>query len=133
MFERYWIRRRWWDARTGHAAYLMFALTIVNFILITYRFLIEGDPAISALMSDLWLFVLIFLILYLPVSTLIGYWHRRTQLSVETTLKRLEDPLFAKMIRTILDVQTGRASKEEIEKFKDMLLKIEKDKKSWKF
>jgi len=127
IFERYWIRRRWWDIRTGHTTYLMLALTFVNFILIAYRFLIENDPATKAVFSNLWIFITLFLILYIPVSTLIGYWHRRTQLSVETTLKRLEDPLFAKMFRIILDVQTGRATKEEIEKIKSMLLQIEKN------
>jgi hypothetical protein len=30
------------------------------------------------------------------------------------------------MIRTLLDVQTGKATKEEIEKFRKMLTKIEK-------
>ncbi len=127
VFEKYWIRRRWWDVRTGHTTYLMLALTFVNFILIAYRFLIENDPTTKAIFSNLWIFITIFLILYIPVSTLIGYWHRRTQLSVETTLKRLEDPLFAKMFRIILDVQTGKATKEEIEKIKSMLLKIEKN------
>jgi hypothetical protein len=126
IFERYWVRRRWWDARTGHTTYLMFALTFVNFILIAYRFFIENDPAVKALLSNLWVFVAIFLIFYIPASTLIGYWHRRTQLSVETTLKRLEDPIFAKMFRAILDVQTGKATKEEIEEFRKFALEIEK-------
>jgi hypothetical protein len=104
----------------------MFALTFVNFILITYGFLIEKDLVHIVELSNLWFFVTIFLISYIPVSIFIGFWHRRTQLSVEATLKILEDPLFARMIRTILDVQTGKATKEEIEKMKNILSKIEK-------
>jgi hypothetical protein len=97
----------------------------VNFVLIAYRFLIEKDTPDSEL-TNLPLFIIIFLTLYIPASILIGYWHRRTQLSVEMTIKKLEDPLFAKMFRVILDVQTGKATKEEIEKIKDALIKIEK-------
>ena len=40
-------------------------------------------------------------------------------------LKMFEDPIMAKMIRTLLDVQTGKASEEEIKEFRDMVLKIE--------
>ena len=32
----------------------------------------------------------------------------------------------AKMFRTLLDVQTGKATKEEIEEFRNMLIKIER-------
>ena len=128
IFEKQWTRRRFLDARNGHANYLMFALTFVNFILITYRFLIEKDLESISELSNLWFFVIIFLMSYIPISTLIGYWHRRTQLSVEATMKKMEDPLFAKMIRIILDVQTGKATKEEIEKIRNMLTKIEKGK-----
>ena len=37
-----------------------------------------------------------------------------------------QNPLFAKMFRTILDVQTGQASDEEIKEFRAFLMKIEK-------
>jgi amino acid permease len=125
IIKKRWVRRRFLDARYGHTHYLVFGLTCVNFVLIAYRFLIENDASASELIN-LPLFIMIFLILYIPVSILIGYWHRRTQLSVEMTMKKLEDPLFAKMFRVILDVQTGKATKEEVEKIKDTLIKIEK-------
>ncbi len=125
-FNKFWIRRRWMDGRNGHGVYLMFALTFLNFILITYRYLIEGETGFSALVENLWFFAIIFIISYIPISIVIGYWHRKTQLSVENVLKRMEDPLFAKMIRTLLDVQTKKASEEEINEFRDMLESIEK-------
>ncbi len=123
-----WIRRRWWEERTGHTIYLIYILTFVNFILISYTFLIEKIPFFQELIPQLWIFVLIFLVSYIPASTIIGYWHRRTQLRVETTIKLLENPLWAKMFRTVMDVQTGKASKEEIEKMRQLLTKIEKRK-----
>ena len=121
-----WVRRRWWEFRQGHSIYLIFLLTFMNFILIAYRLLIERVAVFKELVPDLWMFALMFIVFYLPAAILIGYWHRRTQLRVETTLVQQQNPVLARMIRTLLDVQTGRATKEEIEEFRKMLIKIEK-------
>lgn len=122
-----WIRRMWLDERFGHSYYLMYALTLVNFILISYRFFIEEDPILQDLFSDLWVFTAILLIFYIPISILIGYWHRHTQLSVENTIKRLEDPLLAHIFRIILDTRIGRSSQKEIGELKELLSKIDND------
>ena len=122
-----WMRRRWWEFRQGHSIYLIFILTFVNFILIAYRLLIEKIAIFKELIPELWIFALIFISLYIPAAILIGVWHRRTQLRVETTLVNQQNPVLAKMIRTLLDVQTGKASQEEIKEFRNMLTKIEKD------
>jgi len=121
-----WTRRRWWEFRQGHSVYLIFMLTFINFILISYRLLIERVVIFKELIPDLWIFALLFLVCYIPAAILIGFWHRRTQLKVETTIVQQQNPILAKMIRTLLDVQTGTASKEEIKEFRDMLEKIEK-------
>jgi len=121
-----WVRRRWYEFRQGHSIYLIFMLTFVNFILISYRLLIEKVSIFKELIPELWIFALLFIIIYIPAATLIGLWHRRTQLRVETTIVNQQNPVLAKMIRTLLDVQTGVASKEEIEEFRNMLEKIER-------
>ena len=125
-FGKTFIKRRWFDGRTGTTMYLLFALTLMNFILISYRFLIEGSPLFENLISDLTMFSVIFIVTYIPISILIGYWHRKTQWKVELALKQLENPVNAKMFRTILDVQTGKASDKEIEEFREFLTKIER-------
>ena len=122
-----WIRRRWWEFRQGHSIYLIFLLTFVNFILISYRLLIEKITIFKELIPELWVFALLFISIYIPAAILIGLWHRRTQLRVETTLVNQQNPLLAKMIRTLLDVQTGDASQEEIKEFRKMLKDIEKN------
>lgn len=124
-----WARQRWWEFRQGHSIYLIFILTFINFVLIAYRLLIEKIPFFKQIFPELWIFVVLFLGIYIPASILIGYWHRRTQLSVEATLGMEQNPLLAKMFRTILDAQTGKASKEEIEKVRNILSKIEKGNK----
>ena len=122
-----WVRRSWWEFRQGHSIYLIFVLTFVNFILISYRLLIEKITIFKELIPELWIFALIFISIYIPAAILIGVWHRRTQLRVETTLVNQQNPVLAKMIRTLLDVQTGKASQEEIKEFRNMLTKIEKN------
>jgi len=121
-----WARRRWWEFRQGHGIYLVFVLTFINFILISYRLLIEKVTIFKEIVPELWIFALLFIIIYAPSAVLIGYWHRRTQLRVETTMIQQQNPILARMIRTLLDVQMGTATKEEIEEFREMLTKIEK-------
>ena len=121
-----WIRRRWWEFRAGHSVYLIFVLTFINFILISYRLLIEKIPMFQELIPNLSIFVLLFLAFYIPAAIIIGFWHRKTQLKVETTLTMQQNPVLAKMFRTMLDVQTGEASEKEIKEFRDFLTKIER-------
>ena len=121
-----WARRRWWEFRQGHSIYLVFVLTFINFILIVYRLLIERVSVFKEIVPELWIFALLFIVVYVPAAVLIGYWHRRTQLRVETTLIQQQNPILAKMIRTLLDVQTGKATDKEIQEFRKMLSQIER-------
>ena len=121
-----WIRRRWWEFRQGHSIYLIFVLTFINFILIAYRLLIERVSYFKEIFPELWIFALLFISIYIPTAILIGYWHRKTQLRIEATIIQQQNPLMAKMFRTLLDVQTGKASEKEIQEFRNMLQEIEK-------
>ena len=70
------------------------------------------------------------LVFYIPISILIGYWHRHTQLSTENVIKRLEDPWFAHISRLVLDMNLGRASKKEIDEMQEFLSKIYSNEKN---
>jgi uncharacterized protein YneF (UPF0154 family) len=98
----------------------------VNFLLISYNFLIEGNSIFEIYFPNLLLFSIIFIILYIPISIIIGRWHTENQISVEMTMKHSEDPILAKMFRTLLDAKTGDFSNNEIEVFKNFLKDIEK-------
>lgn len=124
--ESGWTRERWYEFRTGHSTYLIFILTFVNFILISYRLLIEKISFFKELVPELWIFALLFLTLYIPAAIIIGYWHRHTQLKIENTITMQQNPFYAKLFRVLIDVQLGNMSKEEIEKFRNLLLSIEK-------
>jgi hypothetical protein len=126
VFQKKKLSRIWWDGRIGHSTYLMFFLVFVNFILISYNFLISGNEIFEGTFSQIWLFGIIFLIFYFPVSILIGRWHTFTQISTDQSVHYYANPLFAKMVRVLLDELTGKASEEEIKEFRKILLSIEK-------
>jgi len=120
-----WIRRRWYDFRQGHGIYLIFILSFANFILIFHRLLIERVEALEEIFPNLWIFIIVFVLLYIPVAIVVGAWHRRTQLKVDIEVAIRQNPIWAKMFRTLIDIQTGKASKEEIENTRKFLKSIE--------
>ncbi len=120
-----WFRRRWFDFRQGHGMYLIFAMTFTNFILIFYRLLVEQIEFLGDLFSNLWLFVIIFLSVYIPVAVLIGNWHRKTQMKIEHEQSMKQSPLMAKNFRIMLDLLEGKASTKEVEDLRKFWKSIE--------
>ena len=120
-----WVRRRWYDFRQGHGMYLVFAMSFVNFVLIFYRLLIEQIDFLGDLFSNLWIFLVIFLALYIPTAVLIGNWHRKTQMRIEHEQSMKQSPLMAKNFRVLLDLLEGKVSTKEVEKLRKFLKSIE--------
>jgi len=116
-----WFRRRWYDFRQGHGMYLVFAMSFVNFVLIFYRLLIEQIDFLGDLFSNLWIFVAVFLVIYIPAAILIGNWHRKTQMRIEHEQSMKQSPLMAKNFRVLLDLLEGKASKKEVEDLRKFL------------
>jgi len=124
------MRRRWFDFRQGHGIYLIFLLSFSNFVLIFYRMLIERVTALDDLFSDLWVFLVIFILIYIPTAVLIGYWHNRTQMRVEITRMVRENPMIARMWRVLFEIQMGKFSEDEVKEILEILKSIEKGKKT---
>jgi len=124
--DKNWPKRRWFDFRMGHNTYLIFTLTGANFLLIFHRLFIERVPFLEELFSDLWVFALVFLAVYVPAALVIGHWHRKTQLKIEQEQIMRQNPFMVQMFKIILDIQTGDASKEEIERMQKLLTDIAK-------
>ena len=123
-----YLRRRWLDFRVGHSIYLIFLLTFINFVLIFHRLLIERVEVLNEVFSNLWLFGIVFILFYIPVGIFIGLWHRRTQLRVESDLTFRNYPLMAKSFRILVDLLEGKASKQEVENYRNFLKSIESGK-----
>jgi hypothetical protein len=108
-----WLRRRWVEFRWGHSLYLALGLSAINFILITYRLLIETVPALKAVFPHLWVYVLAFILIYPPLTISIGHLHRTRQLRVEQALAGEQYPLLQEILaevratRRLLEGQSG--------------------------
>ena len=121
-----WFRRRWFDFRLGHSVYLIFLLSFSNFILIFHRLLIERVEFLNDIFSELWMFIILFVGIYFPVSIAVGAWHRKTQIKIENEQSLLNNPFMARNFRMIIDIIEGKASKDEVQKFRKFLSDIEK-------
>ena len=121
-----WIRRRWFDFRLGHSVYLIFLLSFSNFILIFHRLLIERVEFLNDIFSELWMFIILFVGIYFPVSIAVGAWHRKTQIKIENEQSLLNNPFMARNFRMMIDIIEGKASKDEVQKFRKFLIDIEK-------
>ena len=122
------MHRRWFDFRQGHSLYLIFLLSFSNFVLIFHRLLIERIPFLDKILSELWVFALIFILFYIPVAILIGTWHRRNQIKIETDVTFRQYPTLARMFRLLIDMEEGKASQEEIDRTRKFLKQIEEGK-----
>jgi len=120
----YVIRKVWLYFRLGHGNYVAFTLSFFNFILLAYRFLLEPNLEQFSLISDLTTFGIVFVIIYVPIAILIGYWHRVTQLKVELDMKFTRNTFLARIMRTMLDSKLGDVKENEIEELEKHLQKI---------
>jgi len=100
-------------------------MSFANFVLIFYRLLVEEVEILSQIFSSLWIFITVFLLTYIPIAILIGLWHRRTQMKVESEQSLRNNPFFARIFRVLIDMVDGKASKEEIENIRKLLRMIE--------
>lgn len=121
-----YLRRRWLDFRNGHSIYLVFILTFVNFILITYNFAVEKVSFLSGVFDSLALFAAVFIVIYIPAAILIGYWHRRNQYSVENEAYLQENWISAWLLRHQIRLIQGKVTPEETEEVLRYLEKIMK-------
>ncbi len=119
--------RRWFDFRLGHSVYLIFALSFGNFVLIFHRLFIERIPELNEIFPSLWMFVLVFILAYIPIAVIIGVWHRKSQLKVDVEQTIRQNWIWVKVFRIIIDIQTGKATEEEVEKIRKFLKSIERE------
>jgi len=93
------LRDLWIYFKAGHGGYLVYSLSILNFIVLQHRLLISYVPFLSKYLSKLSTFVVFFFITYIPLAIILGYFEFRkgviirspmlnpyTQDSIEATL-----------------------------------------------
>jgi hypothetical protein len=119
-----WFRRRWLDFRNGHSIYLVFAMTFANFITIQYQLLIDKLPLSAGIFSSIWIFAITFILFYVPLSIVLGYWHRKSQWKVEQDALFRENKVGAIMWMYVIDLIEGNVSEEDKKLMKESLLRI---------
>jgi hypothetical protein len=119
-----WFRRRWLDFRNGHSIYLIFAMTFANFITIQYQLLLDRIPVFNSL--PIWGFAALFVALYVPLGMVIGYWHRKSQFSVEAEAWFAQNQIGATIYLFLIDLIDGKITQEEKDSMRTYLLKIMK-------
>lgn len=119
-----WFRRRWLDFRNGHSIYLIFILTFANFITIQYKLLIDQIPYLAGVFNNIIIFAIVFVLMYVPIGIVLGYWHRKTQWKVEQDALFRENKVGAIMWMYVIDLIEGNVSEEDKKLMKEALLGI---------
>src|SRR5687768_9887330 len=84
LHDPLWLRRRWLDFRNGHSIYLIFLMSFMQFIVVTYTLAIERLTILEQLFPSMWTWGMMFLAAYLPAAIVIGHLHRKFQIPTET-------------------------------------------------
>lgn len=124
-----YFKRRWFDFRNGHSVYLAFVLTFVNFILITYNFAIKQEGFLHGIISNLGVFVLLFIAVYVPSAIIIGYWHRRNQYSIENEAYFQQNWILAWIFQFQIRQMQGKATPQEADRILNYLEEILRNQK----
>jgi hypothetical protein len=123
-------RIRWLDFRQGHGIYLAFFIYFADTILIQYNLLIDRLPLLDPFLgASIIGFAIIFIALYVPLAIIIGYWHRKSQWTVEVEALFKENKVGAMMWLFVIDLVEGKINEKEKKEMREMLLKITKVKR----
>jgi hypothetical protein len=101
-------------------------MTFANFITIQYKLLIEKIPFINSIFESVWIFAIAFVLIYLPLAIIIGYWHRKSQWKVEAEAMFRENEIGARLWLFLINMIDGKVTDQEKEEMRNMLSKIAK-------
>jgi len=109
MISKERILRCWTYFRRGHSTYLVFLVSLANFIVIQYRLLVEYIGALRLLFPSLILFALSFVMMYVPLATIIGWLdYRRLAVPVDMTVATRASPWHRDMAKALLLIAMGK-------------------------
>lgn len=101
-----WVQRRWYEFRIGHSTYLSLFLSLTNFLLIAYNFLVSQIPFLSELFSSILVFALLFAIAYVPFTSYVGYLHIRKQAITDSAVLGARNPYYAEILQKLDKIAT---------------------------
>jgi len=96
-----WLKRRWQEFRWGHSVYLVFAFSFINFLLITYRLLIEYVVILHFTFPNLTVYAVVAFVIYIPVAVAVGHLHRSKQLRTDVVMVSEKNPYFLEILERL--------------------------------
>ena len=97
-----WTKKRWFELRIGHQNYWGFVLSMLNFALIVYGFVIEKWGFNIGQVE----FIVILIIIYTPLSVVTGHFHNKLQMGTDQN----------EIFKTVPQIQEMLDRLEEIQK-----------------
>lgn len=105
--EGNWVSRRWTDFRSGHSTYLTFFLSFMNFSILMYEYVISGIPFLLPLIPNLGVFLIFFLVTYVPTAASVGYVHRRVQMKTDSILQIQQNLYMRELFKSQKEMALG--------------------------
>lgn len=99
-------------------------MTFANFITIQYQLLIDRLPYLAGIFDSILTFAILFVLAYVPLSIVLGYWHRKSQWKVEQDALFRENKVGAIMWMYVIDLIEGNVSEDDKKLMRESLLKI---------
>ena len=125
------IRDFWIYFKTGHTTYLVYSLSIMNFITLQHRLLITTIPFLEKYLSRLSTFVVIFFLTYIPIAMALGYFeYKKGEMKRRPMLNPyIQDTIEAQILqsRGLLSYMNG-----DVEEAKTQLSQSQAILKKWK-
>jgi hypothetical protein len=81
-------------------------------------------PYWGGIFNSIWIFAVLFILAYVPVSIILGYWHRKSQWKVEQDALFRENKVGAIMWMYVIDLIEGKVSEEDRKLMREALLRI---------
>ena len=124
-----WCGKRFFEFRMGNKYYIGFTFALLNFVIIFQRFFIESIDLIHEMVSNIVIFTILFLIVYLPIATVFGNNYYKNQHRVDYAMTFTKTSGELKFYKLLFDLKTNSADPKEVEAFKKMLHKFEEQSK----
>jgi len=99
-------------------------MTFANFVTIQYALLIGKLSLFNSIFPSFWIFATVFVAAYIPLATIIGYWHRKSQWKVEQEAAFNENVIGARMWLFVIELIEGNVTDEEKKQVREMLNQI---------
>ena len=120
-----WCNKRFFEFRMGTKFYVGFSFALLNFVIIFQRFFIESIDSVHEVVSNIVIFTILFLIVYVPIATVFGNNYYKNQHRVDYAMTFTKTSGELKFYKLFFDLKTNSADPKEVEAFKKMLHKFE--------